>query len=146
MGTPAKVREMVVAWGGWSRRKPKGSFRAGRFMLAKRAMWAMVVWPQTKPSKVSRRNGLKGMPDPSGPPKLKPRWDVHLPKIWNTLSLEQNQLTGNIPVELGRLSNPRYLGLQDNQPTGRIPTELSNTPELKVSTDGLETCPQVEQH
>ena len=62
------------------------------------------------------------------------------------LSLEQNQLTGNIPVELGRLSNPRYLGLQDNQPTGCIPTELSNTPELKVSTDGLETCPQVEQH
>ncbi len=53
--TPAKVREMVVAWGGWSRRKPKGSFGAGRFMLAKRTMWAMVVWPQTKPSKVGRR-------------------------------------------------------------------------------------------
>ena len=34
---------MVVAWGGWSRRNPKGSFRAGQFILAKRAMWAMVV-------------------------------------------------------------------------------------------------------
>ena len=53
--TPAKVREMVVGWGGWSLRNPKGSFRAGQFILAKRVMWAMVVWPQTKPSSVRRR-------------------------------------------------------------------------------------------
>ena len=41
--TPARVREMVVAWGRWSRTNPRGSFSTGQCILARRAMWAMVV-------------------------------------------------------------------------------------------------------
>ena len=42
-GTRAKVRDMVVAWGGWFLRNPKGSFSNGQFNLARRLMWAMPV-------------------------------------------------------------------------------------------------------
>ena len=42
------------------------------------------------------------------------------------LVLADNQLTGEIPAELGILSNLTQLILQDNQLTGEIPAELGN--------------------
>ena len=47
------------------------------------------------------------------------------------LYLGENQLTGEIPTELGNLSNLRELYLSDNQLTGEIPTELGNLSNLE---------------
>ena len=47
------------------------------------------------------------------------------------LFLENNQLTGAIPSEIGRLTNLEWLWLQDNQLTGEIPAELSNLANLE---------------
>ena len=47
------------------------------------------------------------------------------------LSLSENQLTGEIPTELGNLSNLRTLILSSNQLTGEIPTELGNLSNLQ---------------
>ncbi|MDE5107224.1 MAG: leucine-rich repeat domain-containing protein, partial [Trichodesmium sp. St17_bin3_1_1] len=46
------------------------------------------------------------------------------------LSLYENQLTGDIPEELGNLSNLDLLNLEQNQLTGDIPEELSNLSNL----------------
>ena len=48
-----------------------------------------------------------------------------------TLSLAPNELTGNIPPELGRLSKLNRLYLYNNQLTGQIPPELGNLRELR---------------
>ena len=42
------------------------------------------------------------------------------------LSLQDNQLTGEIPPEIGNLTNLSHLYLQDNQLTGEIPPEIGN--------------------
>ncbi|MDJ0515227.1 MAG: DUF4347 domain-containing protein, partial [Trichodesmium sp. MO_231.B1] len=42
------------------------------------------------------------------------------------LYLNNNELTGEIPEELGNLSNLRQLNLNNNQLTGEIPSELGN--------------------
>ena len=42
-----------------------------------------------------------------------------------------NQLEGNIPPELGNLSNLRGLWLNDNQLTGGIPSDLGNLADLE---------------
>ena len=47
-----------------------------------------------------------------------------------TLWLHGNQLTGEIPTELGNLSNLETLNLGGNQLTGDIPTELGNLSNL----------------
>ena len=47
-----------------------------------------------------------------------------------TLNLGGNQLTGDIPTELGNLSNLQGLWLNDNELTGDIPTELGNLSNL----------------
>ncbi len=47
------------------------------------------------------------------------------------LRLEENQLTGSIPTELGNLSNLEDLRLNYNQLTGSIPTELGNLSNLE---------------
>ena len=52
-------------------------------------------------------------------------------------------MTGEIPPELGGLSNLTQLWLNDNQLTGEIPPELSNLSnlsELYLSGNGLTGC------
>ena len=46
------------------------------------------------------------------------------------LYLHENQLTGPIPAELGRLTGLQELSLRDNQLTGEIPAELGNLTNL----------------
>ena len=48
------------------------------------------------------------------------RWNVH------ELSLRDNQLTGQLPPELGELYAVKGLYFDNNQLTGRIPTQLGN--------------------
>ena len=48
------------------------------------------------------------------------------------LFLNDNQLTGEIPAELGDLANLRVLSLTDNQLTGEIPEELGRLTNLTV--------------
>ena len=48
------------------------------------------------------------------------------------LYLNHNQLTGEIPAELGDLANLRVLSLVDNKLTGEIPAELGNLTNLTV--------------
>ena len=50
--------------------------------------------------------------------------------------LDDNGLTGEIPAELGNLSNLERLRLHDNLLTGEIPAELGNLPNLEVLTLG----------
>ena len=47
-----------------------------------------------------------------------------------TLELQNNQLTGEIPSELGNLSNLSVLYLYENQLSGEIPSELGNLASL----------------
>ena len=48
------------------------------------------------------------------------------------LRLQGNQLTGEIPAELGSLTNLRWLNLNNNQLTGEIPAELGDLTNLEV--------------
>ena len=47
------------------------------------------------------------------------------------LFLESNRLSGQIPSDLGDLTNLQKLGLYDNQLSGQIPTELGNLSNLQ---------------
>ena len=47
------------------------------------------------------------------------------------LSLYANDLTGNIPSELGKLTNLEQLLLDDNDFTGQLPSELANITGLE---------------
>ena len=51
-------------------------------------------------------------------------------EVNNSLTLYSNRLTGEIPQELGNLSNLFRLTLHNNQLTGRIPRELGNLSNL----------------
>ena len=48
-----------------------------------------------------------------------------------SLELSYNSLTGEVPPELGDLSNLRHLYLSDNSLTGEIPPELGNLSNLE---------------
>ena len=48
------------------------------------------------------------------------------------LYLYDNELTGDIPTELGNLSNLAWLYLSGNQLTGDIPTEMSSLSNLET--------------
>ncbi|MDE0290080.1 MAG: fibronectin type III domain-containing protein [bacterium] len=48
-----------------------------------------------------------------------------------TLSLAQNQLRGSVPTELGALTNLTYLALWDNQLTGELPLSLTGLTDLQ---------------
>ncbi len=48
------------------------------------------------------------------------------------LVLKSNRLSGQIPSDLGDLTNLQKLGLYDNQLSGQIPTELGNLSNLQV--------------
>ena len=48
------------------------------------------------------------------------------------ISLRTNQLTGKIPKELGNLSKLRSLVIWDNELTGEVPTELGSLSNLQV--------------
>ena len=59
------------------------------------------------------------------------------------LKLNDNQLTGEIPAELGDLTNLGWLGLNDNQLTGEIPAELGDLSRLwrlYLSSNQLTGC------
>ena len=59
------------------------------------------------------------------------------------LYLRGNELSGEIPAELGSLSNLTKLGLQSNELSGEIPAELgslSNLRELDLNTNNLSGC------
>ena len=53
------------------------------------------------------------------------------------LKLHDNQLSGEIPSEMGRLSNLELLLLYDNQLTGEIPPKLGGLSNLKVLHFGV---------
>ena len=48
------------------------------------------------------------------------------------LHLDDNQLSGQIPAELGSLSNLQSLGLGDNQLSGSVPAELGSLSKLQT--------------
>ena len=52
--------------------------------------------------------------------------DGRVVELW----LNDNDLTGHIPTQLGNLSNLTFLGLWENQLTGTIPAELGNLANL----------------
>ena len=61
----------------------------------------------------------------------------------NGLLLDDNQLTGKIPPELGSLANLEWLLLYNNQLTGTIPAELgrlTNLTVLRLSGNQLTGC------
>ena len=59
------------------------------------------------------------------------------------LNLNLNELSGEIPAELGSLSNLKYLHLYDNDLSGEIPAELGNLSRLAyldLYGSGLSGC------
>ena len=52
-------------------------------------------------------------------------------RIWS-LGLDGNGLRGELPRELGNLSDLRYLGLSDNRLSGEIPRELGHLTNLSM--------------
>ena len=58
-----------------------------------------------------------------------------------TLFLNDNQLTGEIPSEIGNLTNLTTLFLNDNQLTGEIPSEICNQVDITPSVGNNQLCP-----
>ena len=49
-----------------------------------------------------------------------------------TLTLIRNELSGEIPAELGKLMELKHLNIAGNQLSGRIPAELGNLTNLEA--------------
>ncbi len=77
---------------------------------------------------------LSGDPDPPDRHGLKGEIPPELGQLseLSSLSLDINELTGEIPSELGNLVNLALLSLSDNQLTGEIPPELGNLTDLRA--------------
>ena len=58
-----------------------------------------------------------------------------------TLDLGDNQLTGEIPAEIGSLINLSYLKLSNNQFTGIIPNEICDQGDLNLEIQNNQFCP-----
>ena len=54
------------------------------------------------------------------------------------MRLDDNQLTGEIPPEIGNLTNMTYLALSNNQLTGSIPPEIGQFMILYIKKDNNE--------
>ena len=70
-----------------------------------------------------------------------PTWRYR--RSWAASRWLDNQLTGEIPAELGSLTNLTDLRLTSNQLTGEIPAELgglSNLTDLRLSGNKLTGC------
>ena len=59
----------------------------------------------------------------------------------DTLVLEDNQLTGSIPPEIGNLTNLTYLNLSNNQLSGIIPDEICNQGDSSPILSNNQLCP-----
>ena len=58
-----------------------------------------------------------------------------------SLLLSGNELTGDIPPELGRLTNLSQIWLHENMLTGCVPVELANSPDVEILVDeGIAPC------
>ena len=57
-------------------------------------------------------------------------------RLW----LYDNQLSGEIPEELGELSNLAAWRLRDNQFTGCVPAGLAAIEDTDIASLGLEVC------
>lgn len=58
-----------------------------------------------------------------------------------TLDLGDNQLTGEIPAEIGNLINLSYLNLSNNQFTGIIPNEICDQGDVNLEIQNNQFCP-----
>jgi hypothetical protein len=59
----------------------------------------------------------------------------------NRLYLYNNQLTGNIPSEIGNLTILGFLNLSSNQLTDEIPEEICNQGDTSSSLSNNQLCP-----
>ena len=57
------------------------------------------------------------------------------------LDLSNNQLTGEIPSEIGQLTNLFSFGLSNNQLSGIIPEEICNIGDTTPSLSNNQFCP-----
>ena len=58
-------------------------------------------------------------------------FDLLIHFIWLCRTLQGNGITGEIPKELGNLSNLTNLDLENNRLTGEIPSTLGNLKKLQ---------------
>ena len=59
-------------------------------------------------------------------------WGICIPASTTSIDLSGSGLTGEIPSEIGNLTNLTDLELGDNQLTGQIPVEIGNLNDLTV--------------
>jgi hypothetical protein len=53
------------------------------------------------------------------------------------LRANDNQLSGELPSDIGKMLKMEYIYLEDNDIQGSVPSQLGELSKLKVSTTGL---------